>query len=135
MEILYCEGKEGNLEQPLFDMMWILQGKESKNKLRSSDPRPMLLTIIPLPLSLLLAVYLIVSINTLLVVIIGSNLLRTYRVPSVLYTLPITLTMSLQEGSYSVLSDTKLRLVNLSNFQNHIPWKLQNCRTEMQIQV
>ena len=32
-----------------------------------------------------------------------------------------TLTMSLQEGSYSVLADAKLRLVNLSNFQNHIP--------------
>lgn len=81
----------------------------------------MLLTIILLPLSLLLAVFFIVSINTLLVVIIGSSLLRTYHVPCVLYTLSITLTMSLQEGSYSVLADAKLRLVNLSNFQNHIP--------------
>lgn len=81
----------------------------------------MLLTIILLPLSLLLAVFFIVSINTLLAVIIGSNLLRTYHMPCVLYTLSITLTMSLQEGSYSVLADAKLRLVNLSNFQNHIP--------------
>jgi len=62
-----------------------------ESKLRWSDSRPMVLAIM-LPLSLLLAVFFfIVFINTILVVIISYSLSRTYDVPSMLHTLPVTL--------------------------------------------